>query len=77
MGVANLISTLNPEAVVLGGGFLLGAADLLLEPIRREARRWAQPIAMSRCGIELTGLGEDAGLFGAARLALDASTVNR
>lgn len=69
MGIANLISLLNPEAVVLGGGFLLGAADLLLDPIRAEARRWAQPIAAARCRIELTQLGEDAGLLGAARLA--------
>ena len=71
MGVANLISAFNPEAVVLGGGFLVGAADLVLETIRAEARRWAQPIAASRCRIELTQLGEDAGLLGAARLALN------
>jgi glucokinase len=71
MGVANLISALNPEAVILGGGVMQGAGDLLLEPVRAEAARWAQPIAFSRCRIELTQLGEDAGLYGAARLALD------
>jgi len=70
MGIANLISVLNPEAVVLGGGVMQGAGDLMLEPIRAEVRRWAQPIAASRCRIELTELGEDAGLLGAARLAL-------
>jgi glucokinase len=73
MGIANLISLLNPEVVVLGGGVMHGAADLLLEPIRTEVRRWAQPIAASRCRIELSQLGEDAGLFGAARLALTLS----
>jgi glucokinase len=71
MGVANLISALNPEAVVLGGGLLAGAGDLLLEWIRSEVPRWAQPIAAGRCRIELTRLGDDAGLFGAAKLALD------
>jgi glucokinase len=71
MGVANLISLLNPEMVVLGGGVMHGAADFLLERIRTEAIRWAQPIAASRCRIELTELGENAGLFGAARLALN------
>lgn len=71
MGVANLISLLNPEMVVLGGGVIHGAGDLLLDAVRAEAARWAQPIAMSRCRIELTQLGEDAGLFGAARLALN------
>lgn len=70
MGVANLISILNPEAVVLGGGVAQGAGDLLLEPLAAEVLRWAQPIAASRCRIELTQLGEDAGLLGAARLAL-------
>jgi glucokinase len=73
MGIANLISLLNPEAIVLGGGVMQGGADLLLDPIRREALRWAQPVAAGRCRIELTQLGEDAGLLGAARLALTAS----
>ena len=71
MGVANLISAFDPEAVVLGGGFLVGAGDLLLDRIRAEVPRWAQPIAASRCRIELTRLGADAGLLGAARLALE------
>lgn len=71
MGVANLISVLNPEAVVLGGGFMIGAAELLLDRIRAGTTRWAQPIAASRCRIEVTQLGETAGLLGAARLALD------
>jgi glucokinase len=71
MGVANLISALNPEAVVLGGGLMVGAGDLILDRIRSEVPRWAQPIAAAQCRIELTELGESAGLLGAARLALD------
>ena len=74
MGIANLVSALNPEAVVLGGGFMTGSADLLLDRIRAGVRRWAQPIAAARCRIELTQLGEDAGLLGAARLALNKAT---
>ena len=72
LGVANLISLLNPEAVVLGGGLMAGAGDLLLDWIRAEVPRWAQPIAAGQCRIDLTQLGEDAGLLGAAKLALDA-----
>jgi glucokinase len=68
MGVANLISVLNPQVVVLGGG-LMQASDLFLEPVRHAVRRWAQPLAVDRCRIEPTALGEDAALFGAARLA--------
>jgi glucokinase len=71
MGIANLVSLLNPEAVVLGGGVGQGASDLLLGPITAGVRRWAQPIAAARCRIDVTQLGEDAGLLGAARLALD------
>jgi len=68
MGVANLISALNPQVVVLGGG-LMQASDLFLDPVRRAVRRWAQPKAADQCRIELTALGEDAALLGAARLA--------
>jgi glucokinase len=71
MGIANLVSVLNPEVVVLGGGFAEGAGDLLLEPLRREVPRWAQPIAVRRCRLELSQLAGQAGLVGAARLALD------
>jgi glucokinase len=68
-GIANLISVLNPEIVVLGGGLLQGARDWMLPVIRQETLRWAQPIAAQRCRLEMTELGEDAGLLGAARLA--------
>lgn len=68
MGIANIVSILNPEIVVLGGG-LFQAADLLLEPVRREFRRWAQPLAARAVRIEVSTLGEDAGLAGCGRLA--------
>ena len=70
MGIANLISVLNPQMVVLGGG-LMQAGDLLLPPIRRAVPRWAQPYASAQARIELTTLADQAGLFGAARLAFD------
>jgi glucokinase len=68
LGVANLISILNPEMVVLGGGFLQ-AADLILDRVRTNALRWTQPVAALTTRIEKTSLSEDAGLLGAARLA--------
>lgn len=69
MGIANIVSILNPEMIVLGGG-LMQAADLFLEPIRRNVVQWAQPVAAKQVRIEMTQLAEDAGLLGAARLAL-------
>jgi glucokinase len=74
MGIANIVSILNPEIVVLGGG--LFQSDLrLLEPVRARVARWAQPLAAAAVRIEPSGLGEDAGLFGAAKLAWDSVRV--
>jgi glucokinase len=70
-GIANLISLLDPEMIVLGGGLMVGAGDLLVERIRHTASQWAQPVSAGKCRIELTSLGENAGLLGAARLALE------
>ena len=56
--------------IVLGGG-LMQAGDLFLPTIRRVMPAWAQPVAAQQVRIELTQLGEDAGLLGAARLAFD------
>jgi len=68
MGVANIVSLLNPQMVVLGGG-LMQAGDLLLEGVRRHMLAWAQPVSGEEVRLELSRLGEDAGLLGAARLA--------
>lgn len=69
-GIANLVSVLDPELVVLGGG-LMEASDLLLEGLQHEFLRWAQPEAARRVRVERSTLGQDAALLGAARLALD------
>jgi len=68
LGIAGLIAVFDPEMVVLGGG-LMQARDLLLERIRRQTLAWTQPVAARHVRIEATVLGEDAGLLGAARLA--------
>ena len=70
MGLANIVSLLNPDMVVLGGG-LFQAGEFLLEPVKREFVRWAQPLAAQSVRVELSQLGEDAGLYGAGRLAWD------
>jgi glucokinase len=68
LGISALIAVLDPEIVVLGGG-VMQASDLMLEQIRRNALAWTQPVAAKHVRIETTALGEDAGLLGAARLA--------
>jgi glucokinase len=70
MGIANIVSILNPEVIVLGGG-LFQAADIFLDPVRREFRKWAQPMAAEKVRLVVSTLGEDAGLYGCGRLAWD------
>lgn len=69
MAAANLVSLFNPEILVFGGG-VFGPATKLLDRIRAEARRWAQPIGIEQARFVASSLGGDAGLYGAARLAM-------
>jgi glucokinase len=71
MATANLVSLFNPEAIIFGGG-VFGPATRFLDRIASEAEQWAQPISMTQVRLVPSALGGDAGLFGAARLALDA-----
>jgi glucokinase len=70
-GLANLISLLNPEVIVLGGE-LSAALKPFLDDIRDEARLWALPDAAHECRILLATVDRDAALLGAARLAMQA-----
>jgi glucokinase len=71
-GLANLISLLNPEVIVLGGE--LGTAlKPFIDDIRDEARLWTLPDAARGCRILLAAVDEDAALLGAVRLAMQAS----
>jgi predicted NBD/HSP70 family sugar kinase len=67
MAAANLVVVADPEMLVLGG-IMATAADLLLDPIRIEiARRLPKPM-MDSLKIETAVLGADAAAIGAARL---------
>lgn len=68
LGVANIVSLLNPEVVVLGGG-LAGIGNLLLAPLRKAVRQWGQPLARRQVRIVISRLGDEAGILGAARYA--------
>lgn len=71
-GVANLVSLFNPEKIIFGGG-VFGPAGRFLPDIQQEAIKWAQPISMIRVNLEVSQLGGEAGLYGAAYLALNKS----
>jgi glucokinase len=65
IGVANLIAVLSPQMVVIGGG-VAQAGDLLFEPIRRTVRERVYVTPVERVQIVPAQLGTDAGLIGAA-----------
>ncbi len=70
LALANLVSTLNPEMIVIGGG-VAEAGDLLIGSARQEMKRWAQPVAARQVRIVRGTLKANAGLLGAAKLAWD------
>jgi glucokinase len=70
MATANLVSLFNPEKIIFGGG-VFGAAIPLIPKIKEEATKWAQPISIKQVNLEASGLGSDAGVFGAGFLALN------
>ncbi len=73
MAVAGLIGVFNPTLVIIAGG--VGRADdLLLEPIAQAASAHALPDLFRGVEIAPSGLGDDAGLLGAALLAAESST---
>jgi glucokinase len=69
VGVANAMNTFNPELVLIGGG-VSDAGELLIGPARAEARRRARPPS-NEARVEIGGFGPDAGMVGAAVLALE------
>ncbi|MGA8531843.1 MAG: ROK family protein [Acidobacteriaceae bacterium] len=70
LALANLVSTLNPEMIVLGGG-VAEAGELVLKTARRTMMRWGQPIAVQQVRVEPSQLGDSASLLGAAKLAFN------
>jgi glucokinase len=70
VGVASMVNAMNPEVVVIGGG-VIGAGDLLLDPVRAIVRTQARRPSSEDARIVPARFGEEAGMLGAALLALD------
>lgn len=69
IGAANLINVLNPQAVILGGGLMEALGDKLLPRIRKSAMAHTIAASPERVKIMDSGLGDDAGIIGAALAA--------
>lgn len=69
LGIANIISLVNPEIIILGGS-IGRQEELLLRRLRQVVLQWAQPASARSASIVTSQLGADAGLYGAAYAVL-------
>jgi len=65
IGIANVITVISPDRVVLGGG-VAAAGELLFAPIRAELERRVRTTALDRVALVPAELGTWAGAIGAA-----------
>jgi glucokinase len=74
-GIVSIVHAVNPQRVVLSGG-MIGAGEMLMEPVRRTVREMSFPQAQKRLEVVFARLGGDAGFIGAAGCALRSSATS-
>jgi glucokinase len=70
VALASCVNIFNPDVIVVGGG-VMAAGELLLEPARAEVARRALPPSRDLVRIVDARFGAEAGMIGAAALAID------
>jgi len=70
VGLANIANIFNPEIIVIGGG-VIGAGEMLLGPARAVMRERALAPARDFARVEAAAFGAEAGMVGAALLAVE------
>jgi glucokinase len=70
VAIASFVNIFNPEVVVIGGG-VIAAGELLLAPARDEVAARALPPSKDEVRIVAAQFGVEAGMVGAAALAFD------
>jgi glucokinase len=70
VAMASFVNIFNPEIIVIGGG-VSAAWEMFAQPAREETLRRAFLVPAQRCRIVRAACGDDAGLIGAAWLALE------
>ncbi len=70
-GLANMINVYDPEVIALGGG-VSAAGSFLLDAVRKRLPELVFYKTMPYARVEIATLGNDAGLIGAAMLAMRA-----
>jgi len=72
VGLSSLVNVLNPEVIVIGGG-VIAAGEMLLGPARAELQARALLPARDAVRVVPAAFGEQAGLVGAALLARESA----
>ncbi len=70
IALANLVNIFNPELIVLGGIFTY-EQNLILPTVRSTLKQYSFANLSDNIRLEVTSFGQDAGMIGAAALALD------
>ena len=68
-----MINLLNPEAIIIAGGFAARACDLLIKPLLNGIKAKTQPWIKDDINIIQSELAEYIAARGAAAIALDKS----
>ena len=68
VGLSSIVNMLNPEVIVIGGG-VIAAGEMLLAPARREMLARALTPARDAVRVVPAAFGDEAGMIGAAILA--------
>ena len=74
VGLSSIVNMLNPEVIVIGGG-VIAAGEMLLEPARAELHARALPPARDAVRVVPAAFGDEAGMIGAALLAREAAVA--
>lgn len=75
LGIANAITLLAPEIVIVGGG-IASAGELLFEPLRKMVPQFVSMIPAEKIKIAPAALGTQSGLYGALVLAQKAHNLS-
>lgn len=67
IGLSSVINLINPEVIIIGGGVSL-AGDILFNPIKKEIEKRALKIPRELVKIVPAQLGNDAGMIGSSTL---------
>ncbi len=69
IGIANSITLLAPEAVVIGGGIAAATGEMLFAPLRRLLPQFVSMIPPEKINVIPAELGDESGVCGALMLA--------